>query len=544
MLKKIRKTRKTISILSINFVLVSLALPLSLVSCKTQYTKNGIIINNDLAPKALHPQNDREIIGYQTLTPAYEIYNHHLNVNATNWRYNTSNYKNNETVNKHYQYINDRTVKIIVKFWSTQYDKYNRPILNDSNGKPLQDPQDYYTENGTAWILDYLNEEDGSYPKTWFYATNLHVASRINFGTNGTLANEEQAYDRPKHVGPSKMPKNKDLKQETVILQRYKINKNKENPKANHQYYTPFAPSQVEPNIKLIFTARNFLGPELKLPIIHREPPTQNSKFRTYKDYFKDFAVIQVTYKDDEEAQEMTNDFYNKYKDKKTIFKEQSFLSQSPETLNKFNKGFVLGYPTKQNQNVILGGITINKTVGDNNDLTGSKLATSENTNIKNRWNQPIPGIGLAYRYNAPNLKYGSWNITKIDPDETKEKDNPTNQPLYRAKFNGVTSSRFGATVTYANDALPPGASGALATEVDEKGNDVIVGIQWGYNQDKAGLIDPLIFEGFQLNGIVISPKYDLINGGVLGQTKSFKENLAKTYPNRSSWLFGSLNKK
>lgn len=544
MLKKFLKKSNKISILSINFVLVSLALPLALIGCKTQYSKTGVVINNDFAPKAHHPQNSAEVLGYDTLTPAYEIYNHHLNINSTNWRHTISHYKNNETVNKHYEYINDRTVKVIIKFWSTKYDKYNRPILNDNQGKPLEQPQDYYTENGTAWILDYLNEEDGSYPKTWFYATNLHVVSRINFGINGTLANEEQAYKRPIHVGPSTNPEKKDLKKETVILQRYKINKNKADPQPNHHYYTPFAPAQTEPDIKLLFTARNFLGPELKLPLFFEEPPTQNSKFQTYKDYFKDFAVIQVTYKNDQEAQEMTNNFYNKYKDKKTIFKTQSFLSQSPETLNKFNKGFVLGYPTKQKKNVILGGITINKDAGDQNNLYGSKLATSENTNIKNRWNQPIPGVGLSYRYNAPNLKYGSWNLTKISAEKAMDKSKQTNQPLYKAQFDGVTSSRFGVTFTYANDALPPGASGALATEVDEKGNDVIVGIQWGYNQDKAGLIDPLIFEGFQLNGIIISPKYDLINGGVLGQTKSFKDNLQKTYPNRSSWLFGKLSKK
>lgn len=486
------------------------------------------VIQNTKQRDPNYPTNTIQLDGYSTKTNAYETfindYTKYLNIGDKD---NPNSYIVNKLINEQYHYIYDHSMRIEVTTYDWSYGFAGR----------LENTLDYKSNYGTAWILDYELTSDGSYPLTWFIATNLHVIAKLNAGA---YEGEESPIDRPIHKGGEK--KHQKDKQEGV-----RINfaaKKTENPNE-----TADPAKWYDVDTKIAFTAKNFLGDSLTLAQTHGlNYPPQPKGFehhisdKTYTNYFKDFAVLEVTFKNEKDAKELTRNFANnpKYQNKKIKFLEKDLLDYSSDELKDY-EGFVLGYPlTNPGRNYdnpelgtkggSKGGMSINKRIDQYDTKHGKKLAIiNQGNNYVNRWKQKMPGIfqGLGH----PPLQWGEWITEVVDG---KHKTIPGKE---NSKKDAIGLERFPVVYSFTDSGLEPGASGSMVINKNKE----IVGIQWGYDGMRASLIDPLRSKGFQLNGQIIAPAYDLIYGGVKNQTKSYKDSIYRNKKDKITWLLGKI---
>lgn len=357
------------------------------------------------------------------------------------------------------------------------------------------------THLGTGWILDFkLPEENENYPKTWYIATNSHVAQNLKVA-NDVISperhNPEDDFYNTKELllfGLNKFDKNVNL---SDTYDSSQFNKAIIKPKND----------QGQMNLKTVFIGNDFL----------KTSPSMFSSSPRWKDSeeYIDFAVIEVTFSSEDEAKKMTHDYYNQ---KETHFKyKKESLIKNPDNLknNSFN---VVGYPSIDSMSAFTTKSTIhfNKPSDKTNQfINGGRLGTSPNY-------QSFQNVASAFD-GALGLSFFGYNYRMYNDIEP---NNPTKEKFYN-------SWGLMYPVDYAN--LGPGSSGSMLMDKN--------GFTWGIHfaaDDRAstGLAQALYSEGFNYNGLFgdyYLPGYDVIEGGFPLQKKSYRDGLITLYGNNET---------
>ncbi|UVD81651.1 DUF31 family protein [Mycoplasma iguanae] len=456
------------------------------------------------------PENKNAAAGYKILTPAYETF---IDDNKEPSGLNPNNdprpFQYGKAPNEQYEYINDHTVKLAIYMGK----RYKREVFT---GRMMtEEPMVDYNLHGTGWFMDYLVPDNpNEYPTTWFIATNLHNIPHWRFEENGGYTDVV-------------LPLDKNYKKPAEYKFEIGYSDFKENGKPELEWkgYT-----EIEP--KLVFSAVNFLGDSIDMS--NSVPSYNSEEYKKFGDYFKDFAVLEVKFKDQEEARKITRNIAQKYKDNWLSFRKESLMSENGNWLYTYNQFYVLGYGLENNLTLTIpvfnkyGGIegeSFNR--GDFDYSVGSKMSARTKWQLKNKYNQYIPGITDAFKVPDPRgellVKFNDYDFNSKDTSHVKY------------------LRRFGVVYSLDNDDLAIGASGSMGLEGKTKDQFKVFGIQFGKETTtKTGFLDPLIFEGFSLDGKIIYPKYDLIYG-VEGQKYSYAQSMKKNLSGKTSKLLGKL---
>lgn len=337
---------------------------------------------------------------------------------------------------------------------------------------------------GTGWILDYKLEDNGEYPTTWYIATNAHVIQNLKV-PNDIISPER--YENGDKFGNTdyleiKTPKDPQIGKRISTL-------------------SSFDPDTLSAEIPPINLKTVFIGTD----IMKTSPSnfTTSGKWQDTEEYL-DFAVMEVKFKDANEAQKMTQNYVNepnrhfKYK-KRSLLKDE--VKKDYYSIVGFPGGDKSGNNRESNLFSSRGVNNKNEPTGDKNKLTN--LAT---TPYYNTFNNKLgmfdgaigfPNFGMFYRQ-AFQLEewYNSWGL--IYP------------------------------VDYGN--LGPGSSGSMLMDKD----GYTVGIHFAIDTEATlGFSQALYCEGFNYQGKFGSYNlqgYDLIEGGFPDQRTSYKDNLKKLY--------------
>ncbi|KEZ22233.1 MIP family Ig-specific serine endopeptidase [Ureaplasma diversum] len=356
---------------------------------------------------------------------------------------------------------------------------------------------------GTGWILDYVHpKNDEQYPTTFFIATNIHVAGRFFYLKNevydtATVPKAQIITSRHQRDGLS-VAFSEHLGNS---LRRYGRNEN-------------LSRNLTEYKIKdfaLLYMATNFL--DKSYMTAYKRHAGSDQSIKMLPDHAKDFAVLKITFENEQQARLITRDFYNKYKNTPHKFAKGSLLTNDIDTLLNRKDFYIFGYQGQKAYNDVFAQVpTINKSTKDTDFTTGAKLETNHiNDNLfLNKYDQIIPGV------NNGTITNYSLNFKKA-----------TGYEGYNEYFNLMYS--------IADSSLKPGSSGSAVLNANKE----IVGIHFAIvNETDTGLTEPLIFEGLRINDEQILPAFDLINGGMPYQLTSYKQALRKHFSNEKTWLF------
>ncbi|GCE63602.1 MIP family Ig-specific serine endopeptidase [Candidatus Mycoplasma haematohominis] len=361
--------------------------------------------------------------------------------------------------------------------------------------------------SGTSWFLDYvLPRGNRKYPTKWFIATNYHVIEGFDFRDNPykqVLPQSPRSFKITDLLWDSHEPwiiskeRNKDW---TTITdeEQYK--------ELAPEYWTKAPKQEVknsdlhnaangidkeylyfsENNAKLFYAPINYLGVDIS---------SLSKKPLKHPNYFKDFAVVEVDFKNEKTAQLITRDFYNKYDKEKGKIKDKA--------LNFFSEELLVSKTTKDikadKMNYFLAGYPSNipHTFRSQGNFSPFKKKASElDWRSSGGWEREVIGHwNTSLTQNFGNVNYISWGYHySIDSDF----------PLIK------------------------GSSGSLA--VDENKN--VIGLNFIGNDTYRNGIEPLRSKGLYENGKIVYPKYDLLEGEV-GQLSSYKSQVVKYYLSR-----------
>ncbi|OYD26509.1 putative peptidase DUF31 [Mycoplasma testudineum] len=368
---------------------------------------------------------------------------------------------------------------------------YSFKVEIDRNQKQ-KDRNEFQYEAGTAWVLDYIKPDDGTYPLTWFFGTNLHVIINMDFSEGAKYAKEHGLQFRFRDLND---------RYDSVSLTNYP---------------------------ELFFSAHNFLGESIQLnPMIGSYAFSDTFDYQNVKNYAKDFAVIKIQFKDEEEAKLVTRNFATKYENPKIKFPTTNVLDKTSEEIASFDQAYVLGYDGHS------ATPTINKRVGDVISDKGTKYSDLVRSYmVTNAYGQRIPGVFDSIYIN------GNALVTLDESTRSGIKYAFANDFW----FAGDYYHRFGVGIGFEASNLFKGASGSLS--IDNNFN--ALGIQWGgENTSQTGLLETFTSkEVFNAQGKRVFYEYDLINGGGKTQTRSFSSLLKDQFAGKTSFLFGKLPQK
>ncbi len=371
---------------------------------------------------------------------------------------------------------------------------------------------------GTGWILDYKLSDNGSYPLTWYFATNAHVVYNL------VVHNDYNGYN-------SYYKEHEDLRTKELRIRKIV------NPEVGSKYYgdsqreaanysqviVPIARYQdledgtrgyvydENPLVKTVFIATDFLKSD---PSDYNKDPRWTSKKET-----ADFAVIEVTFENENDARSITNDYANWNKDEQ--FKMAKSLISSESTI-KENDYYTFGFPNVHES-------------GYNNDVI-SFYSNTRNDIDKN--NPPNHGSSL-----SNSSFYSSFD--DVIPNSKGIYDGVLNFSWF-SQSNPFTKEDFlywGLFYTLRHDDLPEGASGSMMMNSQKE----TLGIQFAYdNSTDYGIIQALRSEGYNYSGKYkwYNPEpYDLVYGGFSNQKNSYKDSLYKVkHANYKTNLFPNGN--
>lgn len=351
---------------------------------------------------------------------------------------------------------------------------------------------------GTGWILDFKLTNDGSYPVTWYIATNAHVIQNLK------VKNDVITPDRYNTSDGGDFYNTKSLTMFNILQK----DDYKNITLGDTSDWSSFHSVEINPytggrqNLKTVFIGNDFLKTSPKLY-------SSSGRWANSEEY-ADFAVMEVTFSSSEEAKKMTHGYaenenvHFKYK-KESLVKNQNNLNN-----NDFS---VFGFPAITNQSPFntTSIPTINRDIDAANN-TGGKLGTSSFyqtfTNIKSAFDAAL------------GLSYFGYSYRFFNPDRP---DLPNDDRFYN-------SWGLMYPVDYGN--LGPGSSGSMLLDK----NGYTWGIHFaGDNNATTGLAQALYCEGFSYQGLFGRYNlegYDLIDGGFPNQKNSYRDGLIKLYGN------------
>lgn len=394
------------------------------------------------------------------------------------------------------------------KFWTEKHETFKHSLktgFDRGKAEKILKKIDDYTfklampcDSGTGWILDYaLPKGTEKYPKKWFIATNAHVASRFRFTSNPYKQELPISEDKTNSLRDYYRGRNivLDLRTTSVcdISQRY-----------GYSALGLWKDSHTKDNFEAVKDAKLFYAPTNFLGSRYSE---RGYAWRR-DNYYKDFAVIEVDFETEDQAQRITNGFFHKYPaDPQTDEAKQPLNFFDKEVMQKGSLTdkpyYIAGYPVTGNWDVSLK---------DNfkNESTYSTLAVMPNdaVAIKNAHGQSIVG--------------------HVDAGKIDQKYRNTT-----TYWNGKQYQNWGYNYLLNNVSMGGGASGSLV--VDEDGN--VLGLYRMHDSaNNFGFAEPLRSEGIYVGNKIISPKYDLINGSS-GQTSSYRDQLKQYHPGLETFL-------
>ncbi|EFF41252.1 Ig-specific serine endopeptidase MIP [Mycoplasmopsis alligatoris] len=382
---------------------------------------------------------------------------------------------------------------------------------------------------GTAWILDFKLEEDGSYPKTWYFGANVHQLKRFS-----TAADTEGNY---RDQWNSRTTELRLTKVKDSVLEKEKL-------------YSTNEESQFEKFSLKPFKARTvFLG----IDFLNKDPKdfvSKNSKSNILKEYI-DFGVIEITFDTSELAKKVTSN-YALNKDEHISFLKNSFLKDYP-TVEKgkstIDDLYILGYPNT-NSDASWDLETDEKEKAKKPESQRGvprSLYTNKNkllfNNFDKNWTEFKNGggfsRGLGHRsfIDKPGVfdsllsqsKFGSYYFPYELPDnKTKFKFEAGNDQ----EINNLFVS-MGLGYLVKNYSPASGSSGSSV----RNGKNELVGIfSAGNNFSNEGIVQAFRSEGYDYKGYFGDynlPQYDLIYGGGKDQRISYREMLKKLYKDK-----------
>ncbi|WP_010321152.1 Ig-specific serine endopeptidase MIP [Mesomycoplasma ovipneumoniae] len=431
------------------------------------------------------------------------------------------------------------------------------------NNNPLTRTQFFF---GTLGILDYQIPQNSSYPLKWFFLTNAHVANNLQ------IAND---FHEGKHYGRDFSNYNdSDLRLNTQSITLTKLKQSvplntilptSRNASTGDEFYNTVKLDIKENNGRIYNTgweAPESVGPTDQTKV--RQKPTQSMNVRTilmgsdvfkFKpsdftdqqdlqnvDEFLDFAIIEINFKNEWDAKQITEEFYNNHKSNSLKISEfNPFNSDQYSNLEK-TPFYSLGYPGSKGDPTIsqndypadfaLRDYSVSPWINKNFRLFNSRNQQDPliNGGSEFAWSRSyrsfvnIPGIS-DYFISAPVMANSFTKLDYFDQTDKKRKS--------KKYLNG------GLGTVIDNYTASGGLSGSPVFFKDGQLYSVVYASD---SQASANLTLNLRSYGYDYKGYYGKynlPRYDLIYGDSSSdaqQEKSYWKALSELYKNQSNF--------
>ena len=365
------------------------------------------------------------------------------------------------------------------------FTELERRQLKNTFALGFQTPRDVYSF-GTGWILDYQLSEDGSYPTTWYIATNAHVIQNLK-SPNDVLYSERYESE----LEPYQNTLNLDM----LTIKDPKLDTQYHDTSDYKNYLRAFIPAA---NVRTVFVGNDFLT---------TKPSDFSSQGRwASSEEYIDFAVLEVKFSTPEEAKSMTQNYVEET-DRHFKYRQNSLLNDNAQVLKD---GYsVLGFP------VVEKGTSTSFW----RDL---ELKSSRPANLSDDQKNKFSNLSSSINYNSFENKTGMFDaalgLSFFNYD-------------YR-EANSLTTNYINWGLIYPLDYgnLGPGSSGSMLMDAE----GYAMGIHYAIDKPAStGFSIALYNEGFSYGGKFNKYNlegYDLINGNVNGkfpnQKKSYRQSL------------------
>ncbi|MBR2055529.1 MAG: DUF31 family protein, partial [Mycoplasmataceae bacterium] len=394
---------------------------------------------------------------------------------------------------------------------------------------------------GTCWILDYKLTNDGSYPLTRYFGTNAHVLDDLKVENDTNYPEKFGKYD-PNIFDQTSQIQGNYITQNTRWIDLWKLNHEKIEPNEQitstmgspDKFWTKTTVNMFDkskdtdwvgiykegyyvenPPAKTIFLGNDFLT---------TSPKDSSTNSFSDKEEYADFGVFELTFENEQQARQATNNYAEWEKDKQFKYRE-SDLVNNPE--NQTSKIYELGFPQDGNN-----GSHASRTVSTN---TNQVLYDQGKTD-------PNQGLSKSQHYNTWTHTYGGFDGHIAMPWFGYNYEWIDNNLSATSNFNKTTSyATYGLIYGVNNGNMAPGSSGGLT--IDENG--YAIGVHFGSDNNAAtGQSQAFYCGGYDYKGYYGNynlPQYDLIRGGYPKQKNSYYDSLVKIYgkdPNFKTNLF------
>ena len=391
---------------------------------------------------------------------------------------------------------------------------------------------------GTCWILDYKLTNDGSYPLTWYFGTNAHVLDDLK------VANDKNYPEKFGKWDPNIFDQTSNIKgdyrdENTRWIDLWKLNHEKIKPNEQitstigslDNFWTKTTVNMFDkskdtdwvgiykegyyvenPPAKTIFLGNDFLT---------TSPRDSSTNSFSNNEEYADFGVFELTFENEQQARQATNDYAEWEKDKQFKYRESDLIN-NPE--NQTSKVYELGFPQ----------------VGNNGDHASRTVSTNTNKVLYDQGKtDPNQGLSKSQHYNTWTHTYGGFDGHIAMPwfgydyewvDNNTSNSNPNN---FSKKTRYAT---YGLIYGVNNGNMNAGSSGGLT--IDENG--YAIGVHFGSDNNAAtGQSQAFYCGGYDYKGYYGNynlPKYDLIRGGYPKQKNSYYDSLVKIYGKDSNF--------
>ena len=391
---------------------------------------------------------------------------------------------------------------------------------------------------GTCWILDYKLTNDGSYPLTWYFGTNAHVLDDLKVENDTNYPEKFGKYD-PNIFDQTSQIQGNYRTQNTRWIDLWKLNY--ETIKPNEQitstigspdeFWTKTTVKMFDetkntnwtgifkegyylknPPAKTIFTGNDFLT---------TSPKDSSTNSFSDKEEYADFGVFELTFENEQQARQATNNYAEWEKDKQFKYRESDLIN-NPE--NRTSKVYDLGFPQDGNK-----GSHASRTVSTN---TNEVLYNNGETD-------PNQGLSKSQHYNTWTHTYGGFDGHIAMPwfgYDYEWVDNNTSNSNSNNFSKKTRYATYGLIYGVNNGNMNAGSSGGLT--VDENG--YAIGVHFGSDNNAAtGQSQAFYCGGYDYKGYYGNynlPQYDLIRGGYPKQKNSYYDSLVKIYGKDSNF--------